>query len=120
MIHLLDYVKKTLKQDYDSEEIITKSQQFLSKDEDGDFDDTKYKHMCLNNTEFGLMITITIYDPEPTDFGYVPKENEPVEEYSLTSPDGVFSYVYNVDTPYFSELGYTFFQNKGGKIVRVG
>lgn len=48
----------------------------------------------------------------------------PFEEV-LTKPngdyieDGVFCYVYNLDCPDFSELGYSYFENKG-KMRRIG
>lgn len=34
--------------------------------------------------------------------------------------NGVFSYVYNASYPIYSEFGYTFFSDDGGKVHRIG
>ena len=34
--------------------------------------------------------------------------------------NGVFGYVYNIDAPDCSELGYTFYEEQNGKIKRLG
>ena len=38
----------------------------------------------------------------------------------LTSATGAFSFVYNVDNPEFSELGYTFYKKLGDSVIRIG
>lgn len=47
---------------------------------------------------------------------------EDTEPFDIVNPDGVFGYVYNVDDPQCSELGYTFFKKlaTGGRITRLG
>lgn len=72
--------------------------------------DTPVQYITTNSTAFGNMITLvrdeTLKNPDNME--------------SLTTPDGVFAYVYNLDAPDCSELGYVFFQNKNGRVVRVG
>jgi hypothetical protein len=65
---------------------------------------TPVSHFSVNSTQFGVLLTL-VRDGEMK---------------SLTDEDGVLAYVYNMDAPDCSELGYVFFENKNGKIHRVG
>ena len=59
------------------------------------------------------MITLPI-ETEPEE-----DEEDEYEEFDMTSEYGVFSYVYNVDADWCSELGYTVFEEVLGELVRV-
>lgn len=66
----------------------------------------KIRHITTNTIEDMAMITLTL------------ETDEDEGKYDVTSPNGVLSYVYNVTCPLFSELGYTFFEIKNGKLHR--
>lgn len=67
------------------------------------------RHITTNTIEGMKMITFTL-DNEEEEF---PER--------LDTPDGVFSYVYNITCPEFSELGYSFFREKANNMYhRVG
>lgn len=70
--------------------------------------DCEIKHMVVNTLEDMVLITYLLDDGE--------------EEYpeDLATRDGVFSYVYNVNISYFSELGYTFYNKVGDHYKRIG
>lgn len=68
---------------------------------------TPVSHFTINRTEMGTMMTF-VRDPDIRD------------SQGLVTPMGVLSYVYNIENPWCSELGYTFFRNVHGKIRRVG
>lgn len=65
---------------------------------------TPISHVTVNRTVFGTMLTFV--------------RDEEME--SLTSQDGVLTYVYNLDAPDCSELGYAYFEQEGIMIRRVG
>lgn len=66
-------------------------------------ENTLVTHISVNTTPFGRMITFVRDD----------------EMESLETPDGVLAYVYNVDYPECSELGYVFFEKRAGTYHRV-
>lgn len=59
------------------------------------------RYFTINSTPFGVLFTF-VRDTE-----------------RIISPDGVLSWVENIDAPDCSELGYTFFELQHGKIVRI-
>lgn len=64
-------------------------------------------HIVVNQVDDMRLITLVI-----------DTDNE--KNTHLTDPDGVFCYVYNIDVPYFSELGYTWFKYDGNFYRRRG
>lgn len=72
------------------------------------YGDNKIMYMCVNRINGMIMIT------------YLLKPNGEEFPDNLTTPDGIFSYVYNATCPDCSELGYTFYQKTRGVYHRVG
>jgi len=103
--YLLDYFKSPCGFEYNTEEIISNSKQFC-----GDPNKISFKHINLCSIEGMRMIAITM----------TTEEDEGGEPYNLLSKNGCFGYVYNIDCPYCSELGYSYYANKIGRIVRIG
>lgn len=66
-------------------------------------ENTPITHISVNTTPFGKMIT------------FVRDEEMQV----LETPEGVLAYVYNVDYPDCSELGYVFFEKRAGTYRRI-
>lgn len=105
LIYILDYISKTLdstiKQSFNAKEVVNNAFKYCKN--------PVVHHLCVNTIEDMLVITLTMTTDEDD------------EEYNLLSSQGVFSYVYNVTCPDFSELGYTFFAKKeSGRVRRVG
>lgn len=73
-------------------------------------EETPVSHFTINRTEMGTLMTF-VRDPDISDTHC---------SQGLTTPMGVLSYVYNIENPWCSELGYTFFRNVHGKLRRVG
>lgn len=71
---------------------------------------TPIQFITTSRAEFGNLITL-VRDETLKDLDHLE---------SLTTPDGVLAYVYNTTYPDCSELGYVFFGNKHGRIVRIG
>lgn len=99
--YILNYMFKTLEIDTTGEEVVKEATKFIK--EEYYF---RFLHLCT--TEFGRMITIAIE---------VPSEDE---NFDVVSEDGVFCYVYNMDAPDCSELGYCFFKTMNNRTVRIG
>lgn len=100
--HLIGYVLKVITKDGGSaqvEEVFNSCHQYNS-------DKVPVSHFTVNSTQFGVLMTFV-------------RDCKDMTEDKLISPQGVLSYVYNMDAPYCSELGYTFFQKVNGKIKRV-
>lgn len=66
-------------------------------------ENTPISHISVSTTPFGRMIT------------FVRDEEMQV----LETPEGVLAYVYNVDYPDCSELGYVFFEKRAGTYRRI-
>ena len=64
-------------------------------------EDLAVRYFTINSTPFGVLFTF-VRDTE-----------------RIISPDGVLSWVENIDAPDCSELGYTFFEIRYGKVVRI-
>ena len=65
-------------------------------------------HFVVNDSYFGVMMTFV-------------RENKPLTlKNGKCRTSGHFSWVENIDAPDCSEAGYTYFENKHGKIVRIG
>ena len=94
---MLDYFKSPLNVKYDTDEIIRKSIRFCKN--------PKFKSLSVNMICGMRMIAI----------GLETDEDEP---FDLLSPYGAFGYVYNIDAPDCSELGYSFYQNDANNFIR--
>jgi hypothetical protein len=86
-----------------AKEIIADSTQYIS----GEYE-VHHLNLWQHPVIDDLMITITMTTEEDED------------EYDLLSIDGVFGYVYNLDAPYCSELGYSFYREEENVIRRIG
>lgn len=93
--HLIDYVLKVLESSANAEEVFKEAHKYNSEN-------TPISHFAISGTQFGTLMTF-VRDEEMTD---------------ITTDDGVLAYVYNLDCPDCSELGYVFFKNRNGKLVR--
>ncbi len=97
--HLIGKVLFVLKQTEDDEAV----QEIFDGCYKYNSDNAKVTHFTVNSTHFGVMLTF-VRDKEMTD---------------ITTRDGVLAYVYNLDYPDCSELGYVFFEQSGSKIRRI-
>lgn len=93
--YLIAYVLKVLGKDASADEVFAEAHKFNSEN-------TPISHLAVNDTAFGTMLTFVRDD----------------EMDKLDSENGVLAYVYNVDCPFCSELGYVFFKYKNGRYVR--
>lgn len=67
----------------------------------------EYKHMSLSNLAGSILLNITF------------KTDEDDKEYDILDKEGAFGYVYNLQHPYLSELGYSYYiKTDDGLIVR--
>ena len=98
--YVIDYVLKTLGSEATAQEVLAGSVKYCQN--------AVIHHLNVSTTMDMRMIAITM------------STDEDEEPYDLLSKYGVFSYVYNIDAPFCSELGYTFFQKTGSRIRRVG
>ena len=94
--HVLNVIRAEESSDEYVEDIISSAYKFNSNN-------TKVSHFAVSGTDFGTLLTF-VRDEEMT---------------SLTSRDGVLAYVYNLDCTWCSELGYVFFGNENGRVVRL-
>lgn len=97
---MIDYVLKTLGSEATAHEVLAGSVKYCKN--------PVIHHLNVSTTMDMRMIAIMM------------STDEDEEPYDILSRDGVFSYVYNIDAPFCSELGYTFFQKTGSRIRRVG
>lgn len=81
----------------------------------GDNSKHKIKHMSFNAQEDMITLTFTLDTSETY-------PDEPSYPEDITTPDGVFAYVYNFTVDYFSEYGYVFFKYdvENNCIKRIG
>ena len=84
-------------------EIITNSTEYIS----GDYE-FKHVNMWQHPYSDDVMIAVLMSTHEDT------------EPYDILSENGVFGYVYNLDAPYCSELGYSYYRQDGAYIKRIG
>jgi hypothetical protein len=106
---ILDYVKGARGFDYDSDAVIKGSKRFVKN--------PHYVHINLSQIADMTMIAMTMHEVDDD------AENgmsDSIEPYDLLSEYGVFGYVYNIDVPDFSELGYSFYELEGNKVKRIG
>ena len=98
---MIDYVLKTLGSEATAQEVLAGSVKYCKN--------PVIHHLNVSTTMDMRMIAIMM------------STDEDEEPYDILSRDGVFSYVYNIDAPFCSELGYTFYRkNPAGRIRRVG
>jgi hypothetical protein len=102
--HLKHLVWYTIKTCMPSGEIDALTEAAMEGSDKYNSTQAKVSHFSVNSTQFGVLLTM-VRDSEMTD---------------LCDEDGVLAYVFNMDAPDCSELGYVFFENKNGKIHRVG
>ena len=106
LLHIVDYVLNVFKNcgsliDTNAKEIFAEVNRYNSEE-------VAVSHFCISSTDFGVLMTF-VRDDELKDYSLN----------SLVTDMGVLAYVYNVDCPECSELGYVFFDNVKGKIKRV-
>lgn len=90
---ILDYIATVLKQDFKGQNVIDKATQFSTNAE--------IKHIGIAQSEDMTLINLTLITDED-------RENN--NTYDLFDPDGVFGYVYNIECPDCSELGYSYYK----------
>lgn len=96
--YIIDHVLKTLGSDARALDITIDAFKYCKA--------PRIKHLNVCNVIDMRMLTLTLTTKEDT------------EPYDILSRNGVFSYVYNIDAPFCSELGYTFFEQKPKDIIR--
>ena len=99
-IYIIDYIVKVTNHTVKGEEIIQQATQYSTG--------AVIQYINISTLEDMIMLTLPM----------ITEEDE--EEFNILSPDGVFCYVYNFTCPDFSELGYSYFENKNGRIRRIG
>ena len=112
LLHMVQYCLKTLKSDIyrDDESRSVRAEEIVSNAYQK-YNSTKVKsvyHFVVNDSYAGVMMTFVREDKPLTLKNGNPRAS------------GHFSWVENIDAPDCSEAGYTYFQKKNGKIVRIG
>lgn len=112
LLYMVKYCLRTLKSDIyrddesrsaRAEEIVTDA---YSKYNSGK--NPNVYHFVVNDSYFGAMMTFV-------------RENKSLTlKNGKMRASGLFAWVENIDAPDCSEAGYAFFENKNGKIVRIG
>jgi len=97
---MLDYFKGPLRCHYDTDKVIKESVQYCKN--------PRFKSLSVNKICGMRMIAIGL------------ETDEDEEPFDLLNEYGVFGYVYNIDAPDCSELGYSFYKKKNNFIRRVG
>lgn len=112
LLYMVKYCLRTLKSDVyrDDESRSARAEEIVSNAYQK-YNSTKVKevyHFVINDSYFGVMMTFV-------------RENKPLTlKNGKCRASGHFSWVENIDAPDCSEAGYTYFENKHGKIVRIG
>lgn len=99
---VLDYVLGVLRKSL-KEEFKVSGKRIIEKCNEYNSEGTPVSYLSIDSTEFGLLFTL-VRD----------------EENDILSENGTLAYVYNVDNPQCSELGYVLYQSVQGLIKRVG
>lgn len=110
--YMVRYCLRTLKADvYRTDEELDRRAVEIVANAYYKYNSTKVKdvyHFVVNDSYFGVMMTFT-------------RENKPLTlKNGKCRTNGHFSWVENIDAPDCSEAGYTYFQVKNGKTVRIG
>lgn len=100
---VLDYVLGVLRKSLKEEEFEVSGKHIIEKCNEYNSEGTPVSYLSIDSTEFGLLFTL-VRD----------------EENDILSKNGTLAYVYNVDHPQCSELGYVFYRSYQGLIKRVG
>ena len=95
---MLDYFKSPLNVQYNTDEIIRKSVRYCKN--------PRFKSLSVNMICGMRMIAIGL------------ETDEDEETFDLLNEYGVFGYVYNIDAPDCSELGYSFYQKDANNFIR--
>ena len=112
LMYMVRYCLRTLKADcYRTDEELDRRAEEIAANAYYKYNSTKVKevyHFVVNDSYFGVMMTFT-------------RENKPLTlKNGKCRTNGHFSWVENIDAPDCSEAGYTYFENRHGKIVRIG
>ena len=99
---VLDYVLGVLRKSL-KEEFRVSGKHIIEKCNEYNSEGTPVSYLSIDSTEFGLLFTL-VRD----------------EENDILNEHGTLAYVYNVDNPQCSELGYVLYQSVQGLIKRVG
>lgn len=103
---ILDKLAERLEENFTGKQVVDEALQFVSNGE--------IRYIAYGIVMGMRMITLPIEtEPDEDD------EEDEDEEFDMTSEYGVFSYVYNVDADWCSELGYTVFEEVLGELVRI-
>lgn len=110
--YMVRYCLRTLKADvYRTDEELDRRAEEIAANALYKYNSTKVKevyHFVVNDSYWGVMMTFT-------------RENKPLTlKNGKCRTNGHFSWVENIDAPDCSEAGYTYFQVKNGKTVRIG
>ena len=110
--YMVRYCLRTLKSDvYRTDEELDRRAEEITANALYKYNSTKVKevyHFVVNDSYFGVMMTFV-------------RENKPLTlKNGKCRTNGHFSWVENIDAPDCSEAGYTYFQVKNGKTVRIG
>ena len=111
-LYMVRYCLRTLKADcYRTDEELDRRAEEIVSHAYEKYNSTKVKevyHFVVNDSYFGVMMTFV-------------RENKPLTlKNGKMRASGLFSWVENIDAPDCSEAGYTYFQVKNGKTVRIG
>lgn len=97
--YIISYITKTLGCSVTGEEVFKEATQYSKG--------AQIQYVSVSTIEDMRMIALPMITDE--DRG----------EFNILDQNGVFSYVYNFDCPMFSELGYTYFEERNGRLRRI-
>lgn len=112
LLFMVRYCLKVLKSDvYRTEDDLNYHSDRITADAIHKYNSLKDKsihYFVVNDSFCGVMMTFV-------------RENKPLTlKNGKMRMNGLLSWVENIDAPDCSELGYTYFEKKNGKIVRIG
>ena len=110
LLYMVRYCLRTLKADcYRTDEELDRRAEEIVENAYHRYNSGKKQnvyHFVVNDSYFGVMMTFV-------------RENKTLKSGKMRS-SGLFAWVENIDAPDCSEAGCVFFENRHGKIVRVG
>lgn len=98
--YIISYIAKTLGHSVTGEEVFKEATQYTKE--------AKIEYVSVSTIMDMVMLALPMTTKE--DKG---------KKLNILDRDGVFSYVYNFDCPMCSELGYTFFEERNGRLRRI-
>ena len=102
--YLISYILRTLGMKENGKKVLEKARQHTTGAE--------VKYISTSRLDDMVLITIPLETAED--------RVNPKHKFNLLDPEGVFCYCYNTTCPDFSELGYSYFQKKDGRVWRIG